>query len=223
MVSARFLRSFSSLAAPVKVLMRRFPRLNAAVWNVQYRLGMWHYIDSEDGTQVLMLVERYFRNPSILDLGCGTSINLPLTAGKYRHYHGVDISTNAVERARALARSDASFEVADILTYDTGERYDAILLREVIYYISAQKVAGFLRLVSGLLAWQGKIFIQIWDTGSFAEFVDVIRNSGFRVLEEQITRYNGGPEGIVIVLGTPESEPPAHGNSSLGAASTPWS
>jgi SAM-dependent methyltransferase len=207
MVSTSSLQPFSRLAVPVKALMRRSPRLNAIVWNAQYRLGMWNYMDSEDGTQVLMLVERYFKRPSILDLGCGTSANLRLIAGKYQHYHGVDISPNAIEHARALRRPNTSFEVADILTYETNEMYDAILLREVIYYIPAQKVTKFLWRIAGLLSPEGKIIIKIWNTNSFAEFVNVIRNSGLRVLEEQATRLNEGPEGIFIVLGMSEPKP----------------
>jgi hypothetical protein len=39
------------------------------------------------------------------------------------------------------------------------------------------------------------------------EFVDVIRNSGLHVLDEQAIRLNEGPEGIFIVLGMPESKP----------------
>lgn len=108
---------------------------------------------------------------------------------------------------RALRRPDASFEVADILTYEADETYDAILLREVIYYIPAQKVAKFLRHIAGLLSPEGKIIIRSWNTNSFVEFVDVIRNSGLHVLDEQAIRLNEGPEGIFIVLGMPESKP----------------
>jgi SAM-dependent methyltransferase len=219
MVSISSLQPLSRLAAPVKALMRRFPRINAIVWNAQYRLGRWDYMDSEDVTQVLMLVERYFKRPSILDLGCGTSANLPLTPGKYQRYHGVDISANAIKHARALRRHNASFEVADILTYETDEMYDTILLREVIYYIPTQKVAKFLWRIAGLLSPEGKIIIKIWDTNSLAEFVDVIRNSGLRVLEEHATTLNEGPEGIFIVLGMPESKqrrpPSAHATIGL--------
>jgi SAM-dependent methyltransferase len=206
MVSTTSLQPLSRLAAPVKALMRRFPRLNAIIWNAQYKLGLWNYMDAEDGTQVLMLVERYFKAPSILDLGCGTSANLPLTPGKYRHYHGVDISAIAIKQARALGRPDASFEVADILTYQADETYDAILLREVIYYIPPQQVAVFLLRTARLLTPEGKIIIRIWNTADFAEFVHVIRNSGLQVLDEQAIRLDEGPEGIFIVLGMPESK-----------------
>lgn len=96
-------------------MLRPFPRLNGAAWNAQYKLGIWKHLDAPgDGDQLLELVEEYTPNATILDLGCGTSPNLPLTASKYRHYHGVDISAMAVEQGRALRRPDTSFEAADI-------------------------------------------------------------------------------------------------------------
>jgi len=202
MVSARSLRPLSRLAVPVKASMRRLPRLNAAVWNVQYRLGMWNYIDSGSGAQIVALLDKYTVRPQILDLGCGRSINIGLSAGKYRHYHGVDISVNAIQTARRLARPDTSFEVADILGYETARRYDAILLREVLYYLPAEQVPGFLRRIAGFLEPAGTIFIQFWDAGACAQSVDIVRNSGLRVLEEQVSRANGGPESIIMVLAT---------------------
>ena len=200
MGSASFLRLPPRPAVPVKALMHRFPRLNAAVWNVQYRLGMWNYIDSGSGAQIRALLEKYADRPKILDLGCGRTINTGLTADKYRHYHGVDISMNAIQTARRLARPNTSFEAADILRYETGQRYDAILLREVLYYLPAEKVAEFLRRIAGFLEPVGKIFIQFWDASACMQSIDIVRNSGLRVLEEQVTRANGGPESIIIVL-----------------------
>jgi SAM-dependent methyltransferase len=202
MVSASSLRPPSWLAVPVKALMHRFPGLNAAVWNVQYRLGMWDYIDSGSAPQIMALLDKYTDRPKILDLGCGKSMNIGLTAGKYRHYHGVDISMNAIQTARKLARPDTSFEVADIFRYETGQRYGVILLREVLYYFPAEKVAEFLRRIAGFLEPAGKIFIQFWDASACVQLVDIVRNSGLRVLEEQVSRATGGPESVVMVLAT---------------------
>jgi SAM-dependent methyltransferase len=200
MVSSRFLRLAARLAVTVKELLHRFPGLNAAVWNVQYRLGRWDYIDSGSGAQIMALLDKYDDRPKILDLGCGKSMNIGLTAGTYRHYHGVDISMSAIQTARKLARPDTSFEVADILRYETGQRYGVILLREVLYYLPAEKVAEFLRRIEGFLEPAGKIFIQLWDARACAQSVAIVRNSGLRVLEERVSRANGGPESIVMVL-----------------------
>jgi cyclopropane fatty-acyl-phospholipid synthase-like methyltransferase len=202
MVSARFLRPFSSMAAPVKVLMNRFPGLNAAVWNAQYRLGMWNGLDSGSSAQVMALLEKYTAKPSIIDLGCGKGVNLDLTPDNYRSYHGVDISANSIQAAREQARPNATFEAADVLTYETAERYDAILLREVLYYFPKQRITEFLRRIAGILEPDGKIFIQFWDKSACAEYIDIVLNSGFPVLEEHV-EGGSGPRGTVLVLQAP--------------------
>jgi SAM-dependent methyltransferase len=202
MANAQSLAPFARLAAPVKALARRFPRLNATMWNVQYRLGMWTYLDSfgANGAEALMLVEKYAPNARILDLGCGTSANMPLNPDRYRHYHGVDVSAMAIAKGRALGRPNTSFEVADIFTYDTSERYDAILLREVLYYFAPEKIGALLRRLAGLLEPGGKIFTQM-SHDQLAEFAEPVRTCGLRVIEERAKMLKGGgPEGIFIVL-----------------------
>lgn len=163
MVSAFSLRRLGWLAAPVKAATRSIPRLNAVSWNLQYRLGLWDYLDAEEeGRELLRAVRKYAPGGDILDLGCGTTANLPLSPGTYRRYHGVDISAKAIARARALTRPDTSFETADILSYEPRGTYDAILLREVLYYLPPAKISGFLRHLSGFLAPDGVIVIQVW-------------------------------------------------------------
>ena len=162
MVNVSSLTSLYWVAAPVRTLNRRFPRLNAASWELQYRLGFWDYLDSEQaGHGLLQIMQKYAPQASILDLGCGASANLPLIPGTYRRYHGVDISEKAIERARTLGRVDASYETADILTYVPTESYDAILLSEVLSHLPPAKISGFLRRLSGFLTPAGVILIQI--------------------------------------------------------------
>ena len=61
MIGVTSLRIVSWLVSP---MMRPFPRLNAAVWNAQYRFGVWDYLDNPgDGAQILNLVEEYHRTP----------------------------------------------------------------------------------------------------------------------------------------------------------------
>lgn len=204
MIGATSLRIVSWLVSP---MMRPFPRLNAAVWNAQYRFGIWDYLDNPgDGAQILNLVEEYAPDAKILDLGCGTSANLPLIPGRYRHYHGVDISATAVEGGRALGRPDTSFETADIFTYKPSERYDAILLREVLCYFSTDKAGELLRRLAGFLEADGKIFVQVWQGERSLhttpnQFADIVRNCGLAVLAERARRTeDGSPGGVFIVL-----------------------
>jgi 2-polyprenyl-3-methyl-5-hydroxy-6-metoxy-1,4-benzoquinol methylase len=199
----------SWMAVPAKAVVNRFPVLNAAIWDIQYRLGLWNELDSANGSQVVTLLEKYTVQPNILDLGCGKGVNLHLTAGKYSHYHGVDISAASIKLARKHARPQMSFEAADILRYETDERYDAVLLREVVYYLPVERIPGFLHRVAGFLRPDGKVFVQFWDKHTCAEYVDLVLNAGLRLLEERVNVSADGPESVVVVLQSAASA--AHG------------
>jgi trans-aconitate methyltransferase len=183
MVRASLLRSLTQLARPIKVLTRSFPKLDAVIWNTQYWLGIWKYLDplTTTGAEILMLVEKYAPRAKILDLGCGASVNLPLDPDKFVNYHGVDISTRAIKTGRSIERPNTSFEVADLLTYDTQERYDAILLREILYYFPADTVLKLLQRLAGLLQQDGKLFIQASEGQS--ELFDIVQNCGLSIVE----------------------------------------
>jgi trans-aconitate methyltransferase len=148
---------------------------------------MWDYLAAgePEGGELLQIIEKYVPQASILDLGCGTSTNLPLAPGTYRHYHGVDISVKAIERARKLDRGNATYETADILTYVPQGVYDAILLREVIYYLPVTKISTFLRRLSGFLTPVGVILIQFWAGENTPALVAAIRGSGLPVMLQQ--------------------------------------
>ncbi|MFI6761630.1 class I SAM-dependent methyltransferase [Micromonospora sp. NPDC050417] len=189
---------------PVRIFVRPHRRINAAMWDTQYALGLWSYLDGmSDGTVPLSLIESWAPRPTILDLGCGTSANLPLTPGRYRHYHGVDISRQAIAQARALARPDTSFEVADIRHFRSTDRYDAILLREVIYYLSGTESVALLRRLPTLLTPRGRIVVQVYDVSQTEEFVRLIRNCGLPLVAEIPTRLGDGPTGALFVLAAP--------------------
>ena len=191
----------------VSPVLRPFPRLNAAAWNVQYKLGIWNYLNSGSDGDILRLVEQYSSHPKILDLGCGSTANLPLIPGSYRQYRGVDISATAIGQARALKRPDTSFEIADIFTYQPDEQYDTILLKEVLYYFSVDRAVELLRRLAGFLSADGKIFVQVWQGGASlnttpTQFADLVRNCGLMVFEERERRTpDGSSGGVLMVLG----------------------
>lgn len=200
MVRARSLRPLTKLARPIKALTRTFPKLDAVNWNIQYRLGMWNYLDpmTSTGAEILMIVEKYAPRARILDLGCGASVNLPLGDHEFEHYHGVDISARAIEIGRSMERPNTSFEVANILTYDTKERYDAILLREILAYFSGDTVAKLLRHLAGLLCQEGKIIVQTSDNQS--ELMNTVHNSGLSVAELRPRSIQQEETTIFVVL-----------------------
>jgi len=199
-------RSLKLIAPPVKAFTRKFPRLDAASWDLQYRLGLWDYLDAGQpaGRELLQIIEQYAPQPSILDLGCGTTVNLPLEPGTFRRYHGVDISAKAIARARMLGRADATYETADVLTYVPQEAFDAILLREVIYYLPEAKVSGFLRRLSGFLTPTGVISIQVWADENNPGLIAAIEASTLPVVLEKALELDPGHP-TVYLLGKPRA------------------
>lgn len=164
MISMPMLRPLRFLAGPARNLIRMFPRLNAASWDIQYRLGFWRFLDSNGtGGELFRVIQKYCDKPDILDLGCGTSASLPLLPGAYRHYHGVDISSEAIKRAESLGRPHTSYEAADVLHYDPQGSYDVILLLEVIYYLPVAEITQLLRRLSGFLRPGGVMIVQLWS------------------------------------------------------------
>ncbi len=162
-----------------------FKRVNTAMWNAEYKAGRWNFLDNpESGEFAVQLLDKYAPNPRILDLGCGTAINMTLPAGTYQRYHGVDISDAAIEKARSMNRKDYTFEVADISAYETKDKYDAVLLREVLYYLPPKDVPVVLRRAADALAPGGVVIVQLWNILKYEYLVTAVRNSGLPIVDE---------------------------------------
>ena len=120
-----------------------FPRfLSAQTWDHQYARGDWDVL-STDGVQmghhmiVLGYVLRSRASPRILDVGCGAGplyeyvqrLGLP-----FESYVGIDISAEAIQKARRLATGNTRFEAADAQEFNPEETFDAIIFNEVAWY-----------------------------------------------------------------------------------------
>lgn len=159
--------------------------VNRAIWDAEYALGNWDYLDKDRNGEIpVKMIEKYAPNGRLLDLGCGTSLNLPLQPGAYQSYLGVDISKEAIAKARRLDRPHASYEVADILTYRPQGEFDAIMLREVLYYLPRPKVRGLLERLANSLVPTGVVVVQIWHAEMFDSVLSEVRGCSLPVIEE---------------------------------------
>jgi 2-polyprenyl-3-methyl-5-hydroxy-6-metoxy-1,4-benzoquinol methylase len=164
-------------------------RLQAMLWDFEYRRGKWSYLDGYDAGPLLALIGRYHPCGTILDLGCGTGKNFePPHAYAY---HGVDISSAAIRVAEESGRADATFEVADICSYEPTGKYDVILMREVLYYLPRAAVPGIIKRMEGALAPQGIIVVQIWDSHIYASTLNAVKRSPLIVAEQSAREDNG--------------------------------
>jgi 2-polyprenyl-3-methyl-5-hydroxy-6-metoxy-1,4-benzoquinol methylase len=130
---------FNALLAP-----RGYGRpVPASTWDKQYQQGDWNYLYSVDELSHYMVTVGYVyaiqkaidRLPTILDVGCGQGRLLELLAAfGFQHYHGIDLSAEAIKKAELLAIKNATFEVADFETWQSKTRFDIIVFNESLYY-----------------------------------------------------------------------------------------
>lgn len=110
-------------------------------WDAQWRDGEWDYLVSEDELPRYAVVAGYVRTmnstSTLLDVGCGHGQLLALLGeGAIGAYHGIDVSSEAVRRAQESAPAFATFEVADLTQWVATERYDVVVMNEVLYYVA---------------------------------------------------------------------------------------
>jgi len=79
--------------------------LKKRLWDAEFEGGKWNFIDDTRGDCVYGYLEKYGRQGSILDLGCGQGNTAnELVDSAYRTYVGVDISEAALEKGRSGER-----------------------------------------------------------------------------------------------------------------------
>ena len=139
--------------------------IDRASWDREYAAGEWSKLGNLDEMPRYALIAGYTRNigsgASVLDVGCGEGhlASWLLEDGK-RRYFGIDLSSVAIQKARGRASNGARFEVADAGTFYTEERFDIIVLNEVLYYIEQPEQA--LERYTDLLAPGGVLIISMY-------------------------------------------------------------
>jgi SAM-dependent methyltransferase len=127
-------RIASQLPVPLG-LVRPILRRNDADEN---RRGNWKRLRAAEEfpryAAVAMLIEKYAPDGFILDVGCSQGI-LQERVG-YARYLGIDTSAAAIARASAKTDDRTSFQVADASRYQPQQPVDAVVLNEVVYYLS---------------------------------------------------------------------------------------
>jgi len=167
------------------------------LWNGEFSAGRWNFLDKTGDESVHFHVEKYARNGSILDLGCGpgtTSIELNREA--YRFYTGVDISDVAVQKARQRAqeagRTDHNeYCQSDILTYVPARQYDVVLYGDSIYYVPPRRIAAMLDRYSAYLTSDGVFIARMFDVSGKRRYILDIIETHFTVLEKHLHKETG--------------------------------
>ncbi|HWO43481.1 MAG TPA: class I SAM-dependent methyltransferase [Candidatus Eisenbacteria bacterium] len=178
------------------------------VWETQYRQGLWRCLSGLDELARYGVIAGYLRalKPSgaILDIGCGEGLLAGSAAG-YSRYVGIDVSEAALARARQRYRERCSFSQADARAYVPGDRFDAVIFNEVLYYFDDP-----LAVVSRYERWlraDGVIIASLYQHSRRAAAIAKRLKARYRSLATVEIRA-GAKSWSVSVL-APESKPEA--------------
>jgi SAM-dependent methyltransferase len=164
-------------------------RLKASMWNQEYASGHWAVLEEIPDDPVYPHLEEQARGGDILDLGCGPgAVGNHLNPARYRSYLGVDISEVAIAKARekntASGRADRnSYLAADILTFETKQKFDAILFGDSIYYFPVRRAAELLDRYCENLKPDGVYVVRMFVTSKRAQMILQHIENHFEILE----------------------------------------
>jgi 2-polyprenyl-3-methyl-5-hydroxy-6-metoxy-1,4-benzoquinol methylase len=138
-------------------------------WDQEFSSGKWNFIDNTAGDCVYSHLNRYAENKSVLDLGCGPGNTANEMAPGYRNYVGVDISEEALAKARRRTEENGrsgknSFAQGDFLSYVPPQKFEVILFREAMYHVPLGKVKQILDRFSQYLTAGGVFIVRMYIT-----------------------------------------------------------
>jgi 2-polyprenyl-3-methyl-5-hydroxy-6-metoxy-1,4-benzoquinol methylase len=94
----------------------------------------------------------------VLEIACGTGLWTQALAGLADTVTAIDAAPEMVEIARGRVRSaNVSFEVADVLSWDTDARFDVIFFSAWLSHVPTSRFERFWQLLRGLLAEDGRV------------------------------------------------------------------
>ncbi|MFN8545801.1 MAG: class I SAM-dependent methyltransferase [Candidatus Binatia bacterium] len=134
-------------------------------WETSYAAGQWERLwDADQLAHYAMVVgycDLFGATGAILDVGCGDGIVAARLGHRYRRYVGIDVSREAIRRARE-ARGDAEtcFEVGDANTYVPTELFDVVIFNECLYYLD--EPSEVVRRYEAALTPQGVVVVSMY-------------------------------------------------------------
>lgn len=134
-------------------------------WDRQYRDGAFEFLDSIDELAHYVIIAGYvrtlFTRPAILDVGCGHGRLVEVLEGfPFKHYHGIDVSSEAIRRGTRRATRKTTFDVADFDAWNPPQRFDVIVFCESLNY--ARHPASTLLRYARALERNGALIVSLF-------------------------------------------------------------
>jgi len=115
-------------------------RVSKSIWEKQFCGKDWDYLYAEaEKDHYLAIVDLFkkYGSGKILDVGCGQGVlyHYLKAATASLNYLGIDISGNAVEKAKT-SFSEANFKQLDFDYQKLEGKFDVIIFNETLYYFN---------------------------------------------------------------------------------------
>jgi len=146
--------------------------IKKVLWDREFSGTKWDFIDDTAGDCVYQFLEKYARNGSILDLGCGPGNTAnELAENAYQSYVGVDISQAALDKATKRTKKNGregknTFARSDFLGFMPSHKFDVILFRESMYHVPFGQVKLMLDRYSAYLKDDAVFIVRMYKSDS---------------------------------------------------------
>lgn len=115
-------------------------RVSKSVWEKQFEGEDWDYlygITERDHYLAIADLLKKQEGGRVLDVGCGQGVLYHYMSKKFKslNYLGIDISSNAINKAR-VSFSEAKFEQIDFDYQNLKGEFDVIIFNETLYYFN---------------------------------------------------------------------------------------
>ena len=168
------------------------------LWDKEYASGKWVHLEQTASDPIYGYIQKYARNGSILDLGCGSgNTSNELDASSYRDYTGVDISEVALEKAAQRSKDNGRtmnrYLQGDVLSFVPEKKYEVILFRDSINSIPTVRIKATLDRYSQFLAEGGVFIVRVSGdaTREYQEIAALIEQN-YKLVDKYSTPASGG-------------------------------
>lgn len=155
-----------------------------AQWENAYEAGDWDFLASLRQRArhyvIAGMVRDYFpRGASVLDVGCGLGVLYPLIGDAVTSYVGIDVAEAAITRCRFHSGGDrrCSFQRVAFEDYASAERFDVVVLNELLYYFPLSSLEPTFRRALSLLRNEQSVLI-----------ISVCKNAKARLVARKLRR-----------------------------------
>jgi len=172
-------------------------------WDREFKQGLWECLTNTSGDPLYPILERYARDGSLLDLGCGSGNTAnEMREGSYQSYLGIDISEEALRMARLRTQTNGRahntrFAQSEISAYVPDRKYRVIVFRDSIYYEPPFTLRKTLERYAAYLDDNGVLVVRLAEGMKSLHKIEQIIADNFRVLER---RHSIKPAATIVVF-----------------------